>query len=219
MHMQPHSKLLMIGDSITDCNRAKPIAEGNETGNGYVSLINALLAVNYPAHGIRVINMGLNGNTVRELKARWRKDVLEQQPDWLSICIGINDVWRQFDTPLRTEQHVLIEEYARELEALIVSAKPMLKGLVLMTPYFLEPNRQDPMRAMMDAYGDVVRKLAAKHNALLVDTQAAMDALLAHMHPMSLCWDRIHPSLTGHMALAQAFMQVMKPCNMQKNDS
>lgn len=209
MRIQAHSKLLMIGDSITDSNRAKPIAEGNETGNGYVSLINAKLGANYPAHGIRVINMGLNGNTVRDLKARWRKDVIEQKPDWLSIFIGINDVWRQFDTPLRTDQHVLIDEYERELDALIESAKPGLKGLVLMTPYFLEPNRSDPMRTMMDAYGEVVRKLAIKHRAVLVDTQAAMDALLQHVHPMSLCWDRIHPSLTGHMVLAQAFMKAV----------
>jgi lysophospholipase L1-like esterase len=209
MRIQAHSKLLMIGDSITDSNRAKPIAEGNETGNGYVSLINAMLGANYPAHGIRVINMGLNGNTVRDLKARWRKDVIEQKPDWLSIFIGINDVWRQFDTPLRTDQHVLIDEYERELDALIESAKPGLKGLVLMTPYFLEPNRSDPMRTMMDAYGEVVRKLAIKHHAVLVDTQAAMDALLQHVHPMSLCWDRIHPSLTGHMVLAQTFMKAV----------
>ncbi|HQQ64380.1 MAG TPA: SGNH/GDSL hydrolase family protein [Pseudomonadales bacterium] len=209
MRIQPHSKLLFIGDSITDSNRAKPVAEGNETGNGYVSLVNAWLAANFPAHAIRVINMGINGNTVRELKARWRKDVLELKPDWLSIFIGINDVWRQFDTPLRTEQHVLIDEYERELDALIESAKPGLQGLVLMTPYFLEPNRSDPMRATMDAYGDVVRKLAGKHAAILVDTQAALDALMQHTHPMGLCWDRIHPSLTGHMVLAQAFLRAV----------
>ncbi len=209
MLIASHSKLLFIGDSITDSNRAKPVAEGNETGNGYVSLVNALLGANYPAHGIRVFNMGLNGNTVRDLKIRWRKDVLDQQPDWLVIFIGINDVWRQFDAPLRTDQHVLIAEYENELRALIEKTQPVLTGLVLMTPYFLEANRTDAMRAMMDAYGDVIRKLAAEYSAILVDTQAEMDELLTNMHPMSLCWDRVHPSLTGHMALAQAFMRAV----------
>jgi lysophospholipase L1-like esterase len=209
MLIQPGSRLLMIGDSITDGGRARPVAEGNETGNGYVSLVNALLAALYPSHGIRVFNMGVNGNTVRDLKARWRKDVLELQPHWLSVFIGINDVWRQFDAPLRTEQHVLIDEYRRELDSLIRATLPQLQGLVLMTPYFLEPNRSDPMREAMDAYGAVVRELAVQHGAVLVDTQAAMDALLEHMHPMTLCWDRIHPSQTGHMALALAFMRAL----------
>ena len=93
MLIEPGSKLLLIGDSITDCGRARPVAEGNEVGNGYVSQINALLGALYPADGIRVFNMGVNGNTVRDLKARWRKDVLDQQPEWLVIFIGINDVY------------------------------------------------------------------------------------------------------------------------------
>ncbi len=210
MLIQPNSRLLFVGDSITDANRAKPVAEGNECGNGYVSLVNAFLGANYPARAVRVFNMGVNGNTVRELKARWRRDVLDMQPDWLVIFIGINDVWRQFDAPARSEQHVRIEEYERELRALIVQTKNRLQGLVLMTPYFLESNRADPMRAMMDAYGDVVRKLAIEYGAILVDTQAAFDRLLEHVHPMSLCWDRIHPSLTGHMVLAQAFMRAIE---------
>lgn len=209
MLIEPGSKLLFIGDSITDCNRARPVAEGNEVGNGYVAQINALLGALYPAYGIRVFNAGMNGNTVRDLKARWRKDVLDQQPDWLVIFIGINDVWRQFDTPLRTEQHVLIDEYRRELEALIKQTAPHLQGVVLMTPYFLEPNRDDPMREAMDAYGDAVRELAAQHSAVLVDTQLAMDALLEQMHPMSLAWDRVHPNQTGHMALALVFMRAI----------
>lgn len=209
MLIAPGSKLLMIGDSITDCGRARPVAEGNEVGNGYVSLVNALLGAAYPAHGIRVFNMGVNGNTVRDLKSRWRKDVLDQQPDWLVVFIGINDVWRQFDTPLRTEQHVLIDEYRRELDGLIRQAIPHLQGLVLMTPYFLEPNRDDPMREAMDAYRGVVRELAATHNAVLVDTQLAMDVLLEQTHPMALAWDRVHPNQAGHMVLALALLRAI----------
>lgn len=200
----------MIGDSITDCNRARPIAEGNEVGNGYVSLLNALLAARYPAHGIRVFNMGTNGNNVLDLKARWRKDVLELKPDWVSIFIGINDVWRQFDAPLRTEQHVHLEQYAQELEALVRETRPKLQGMILMTPYFLEPNRHEPMRAMMETYADAVRDIARRYDALLVDTQTAMDRLLQYVHPMALCWDRIHPSVTGHMALALAVMAALE---------
>lgn len=201
----------MIGDSITDCERARPIGEGlfDALGTGYVSLVDGLLTARYPAHWIRVVNMGLSGNIVRDLQGRWQSDVLDLQPDWLSICIGINDVWRHFDTPLQSEGHVSLEEYARILETLVRTTRPTLQGLVLMTPYFIEPNRADDMRAMMDDFGAVVRQLADTHAALLVDTQAAFDAALQHLHPMALAWDRVHPTRAGHMILARAFLQAI----------
>src|SRR5262249_10275480 len=154
---------------------------------------------------IRVVNMGVSGNTVRDLKARWLTDVLDQKPDWLSIMIGINDVWRQFDIPLQKEAHVLPDEYEATLDELIARTRPVLKGgLVLMTPFYIEPNRQDAMRARMDQYGDIVKKLATQHNTLLVDTQAAFDAILPVYYPATLAWDRVHPNHIGCMALARA---------------
>jgi lysophospholipase L1-like esterase len=211
MHIQPKSKLVMIGDSITDCDRARPVGEGlfDALGKGYVSFVDGLLTARYPAHGIRVVNMGISGNTVRDLQGRWQSDVLDLQPDWLSIFIGINDVWRHFDTPLQPEGHVSLEEYTRTLETLVRTTRPRLKGLILMTPYFIEPNRADGMRAMMDDFSAVVRNLADTYAAFLVDTQAAFDAVLRHLHPMALAWDRVHPTQTGHMILTRAFLQAI----------
>lgn len=211
MKIQPNTKLLMLGDSITDCGRVRPIAEasGDALGTGYVSLINACLTATSPQARIRIVNMGVSGNTVRDLAARWSSDVVGLNPDWLSILIGINDVWRQFDTRLQIEEHISLDEYARTLETLIRTTQPQLKGLVLMTPYFIEPNRADPMRAKMDEYAAVVRKLAERYQAILVDTQAAFDSVLAELHPMALAGDRVHPNLTGHMILARAFLKAV----------
>lgn len=212
MKIAPNSTLLMIGDSITDCGRARPIGESVtwDLGNGYVSLVNALLWATAPRQNIRIRNLGVSGSTVRDLAGRWQADVLDLKPDWLSIMIGINDVWRQFDAPLQKEWHVLLDEYAATLEELICRTRPHLKGLVLMTPYFIEANRADPMRAAMDRYGQAVAELAARHHAVLVDTQAAFDDLLAVVHPVALAPDRIHPTLTGHMVIARAFLAALE---------
>jgi lysophospholipase L1-like esterase len=201
----------MIGDSITDANRDKPTGEGlfDAYGKGYVNLVNAQLGAVYPGEKIRVINMGLSGNTVRDLENRWAADVVGRRPDWLSVMIGINDVWRQFDTPLQAEWHVKIGEYEATLDKLCGSTRASLKGLVLMTPYFIEPNRTDPMRAMMDEYGAVVKKLAAKHDAVFVDTQTAFDEVLKKLHPVALAWDRIHPNTVGHAVIARAFLKAV----------
>ena len=209
--IQKNSKIVMMGDSITDVGRARPIGEGNgeALGRGYVALVDAFLQSRYPAERIRVVNMGNSGDTVRHLKARWKPDVLDLNPDWVSIMIGINDVWRQFDRPLLSECHVLPDEYEKTLATLVAQTQPKVRGLVLMTPYYIEMNRLDPMRARMDEYGAIVKKIARKYGTLFADTQAAFEEVLSVCYPATLAWDRVHPNLAGHMVLAGAFMKAI----------
>lgn len=212
MILEKNDKLVMIGDSITDCGRGRPAGEGlfDPYGSGYVNMVKAFLDANYPELAIRVVNKGNSGNTVRDLKARWQEDVLDLQPQWLSILIGINDVWRHFDCPKMTENHVGIDEYESTLDELIGMVIKKLKGLILIKPYFIESNREDAMRKQMDAYGAVVESLAEKYDAVLVDPQAGFDNMLEHMHPMALAWDRIHPNTSGHALIAKCFMEALE---------
>ena len=208
MKIAANSKLVFIGDSITDCERARPVGEGlfGAIGKGYVALVDATLGAVCPEKKIRVVNMGCGGNTIRDLKNRWQTDVVALKPDWLSIMIGINDVWRQFDLPRMPEIHVGPAEYAATLDELVAKTKPLVKGLVLMTPYYLEPNPRDAMRARMDEYGRLVKKIADKHDVVFVDTQAAFGKVLKYIYPATLGWDRVHPTAVGHMVLARAFL-------------
>jgi lysophospholipase L1-like esterase len=210
MLLHPNSRLLFIGDSITDCGRKRPIGEGafdQALGNGYVSLIDAALAAVYPDYAIRIINMGVSGETVHDLKSRWTSDVLNLKPDWLSILIGINDVWQLVSQPWQRDVGASIDEYAVTLDDLVQRVRPNLQGMILLTPYFLEPNLQEPMREMMDRYGGIVAEVAASHNAILVDTQTRFDSVLKSLHPMQLAMDRVHLNLAGHMILAREFLQ------------
>lgn len=208
MLLKKGQKLLFIGDSVTDCERAKPDGEGlfQALGNGYVSFIDGLLRAAYPELGIRVVNKGINGNTIRDLKARWKEDVINQKPDWLTVMIGINDVWRQFDTPFIKENHVYLKEYENTLQALVEETKPLVQSIVLMTPYYLEKNESDQMRETMDRYGKVVRKIAENNNCLFIDTQAVFNQVLKELYPATLAWDRVHPDTAGHILLARAFL-------------
>lgn len=211
MKIAPNSKLVFIGDSITDCERARPVGEGlfGAAGKGYVSLVEGLLGAIRPADAIRVVNMGTSGNTVPDLKARWQTDVFDLKPDWLVIMIGVNDVWRQFDLRLQKEIHVLPEIYARTLDELVAATKSKVKGLILMAPFYIEPNRADAMRSRMDEYGAIVKQTAAKHGVQFIDTQAAFDAALLHMHANALAWDRVHPNNIGHAIIARAFLNAI----------
>jgi lysophospholipase L1-like esterase len=212
MLFQPRTKLLFIGDSITDAGRNRngdAPSDGlfDPLGRGYVTMVESMLTATYPELAIRVMNVGNSGNTVRDLAGRWDRDVLAHQPDYVSIMIGINDVWRQFDSYRQTEQHVPLEEYERTLTSLVERTRPAVKRLILCTPFYIENLPQDAMRVRMTQYGDVVRKLAKKTESILVDTQAAFDEVLKHMHSSGLAWDRVHPNQAGHMVMARAFLK------------
>lgn len=211
MRLQKNDRLVMIGDSITDCGRAHPVGEGlaDAIGKGYVALVDAFLRADHPESRIRVTNMGNSGNTIRDLKKRWDTDLLALKPDWVSIMIGINDVWRQCDMPMQPHVHVYPEEYEVTLDELVARTKPHVKGIVLMTPFHIESSTADAMRVMMDQYGAMVKRVAEKHGTLFVDTQAAFAPVLKEFHSSSLAWDRIHPNMTGHLILAKAFLKAV----------
>lgn len=211
MLIEPGSKLVMIGDSITDFDRARPVGEGlrDALGKSYVMLVDAMLKAISPQDRIRVVNMGTSGDTTRDLLARWRTDLLDLKPDWVTILIGINDVWRQFDTPLLRENQVPPEEYQENLRRLVESTLPAVKGMVLLSPYFMEPNREDPMRRRMDEYGGIMARIAQEYQLPFVDLQAEFDRYFQYYHPVSVNWDRIHPDMVGHMLIARAFLKTI----------
>jgi lysophospholipase L1-like esterase len=210
MEIEPGSRLLFIGDSVTDCDRLRPVGEGSRAalGQGYVASVSDALAPFHAERPVRITNMGISGNTVRDLASRWDTDVLALTPDWLSVMIGINDVWRQFDG-IDSTSAVMPDEFTRTYEALIARTRPILKGLVLMTPYYVQPLRTDPMRRRMDEYGSIVRDLAARHGALLVDTQGELDRELARADYRAIAGDRVHPTAGGHGIIARTFLRAI----------
>lgn len=202
------SKVVCIGDSITDFERARPLGEGlfGGIGKSYVGIVDGLLKATDPSLHLRFINMGISGNNVRDLDARWQTDVMDLKPDYVTVLIGINDVWRQFDTPEITENHVYPQEYRETLSRLVKETLPTVKGMVLMTPYMMEPNQKDPMRARMDEYGAIVKEIAKENQLPCIDLQAAFDEYFQEYHPASVNWDRIHPNVAGHCVIARALL-------------
>ena len=211
MLFKQNSTLLMIGDSITDCGRAYPVGEGDGLGSGYVSMVNALLTVKFPKDNIKVLNTGISGDTVRHLKNRWQTDVLDLSPDYLSVMIGVNDVWRKFDSPDNPELAVGLEEYEAVYRELVAKTKDngKVKKIILLTPFLSETDKTEPMAALLLQYTDAVKQIAADYDLLLVDLQSEFDGYISQgICPRSLAGDRVHPSQTGSMVIAKAFLKI-----------
>ena len=116
-------RIVFAGDSVTDMESAQPVGEGlfENVGKSYVRIVENMLAAFYPEIYLRVTNSGISGNTSRDLLQRFDRDVVSLKPDWVSICIGINDVWRQFDSPAIPDEQVSPEEYRSNVEKMILS--------------------------------------------------------------------------------------------------
>lgn len=208
MIFESGDRIVFAGDSVTDMGSAQPVGEGlfDNVGRGYVREVENLLAVCYPERIIRITNSGISGNTSRDLLARYDRDVVDLDPDWVSICIGINDVWRQFDVPALTDAQVQPEEYRENVEKMILKVKKKVKGIFILSPYIIEPNRSDWMRARMDEYVAICRELAEKHGCVFVDFQQMYEDYCKVRHSASIAWDRIHPNQIGAMLMAKTFL-------------
>lgn len=201
-------RIVFAGDSVTDMGSQNPVGEGlfDSVGHGYVRMVENLLASCYPDVNVRVTNSGISGNTTRDLLARFERDVVDLKPQWVSICIGINDVWRQFDVPAFTDWAVALDEYEANLEKMVVAVKDSVKGVFLLSPYYIEPNRSDRMRARMDEYVSAMERVANKYGCTFVNFQKMYEDYCAHQHSSFIAWDRVHPNEKGSTLMAREFL-------------
>ncbi len=209
-------RIVFAGDSVTDMGSTNPVGEGlfDNVGRSYVRIVENMLATWYPDVFIRVTNSGIGGNTSRDLLKRFDRDVVELKPDWVSICIGINDVWRQFDSPAITSSHVSPEEYEQNVEEMILKVKDNVKGVFILSPYIIEPNSEDMMRARMNEYVAIAKKLADKHGCKFIDFQKMYEDYCKIRHSSYIAWDRIHPNQIGATLMAKEFL---KACEFDFN--
>lgn len=211
MILEKHQKFIITGDSVTDCGRSYPVGEGNDgMGNGYAKYLHAMIDSEYPERHIRVQNTGISGNTSRDLRARFNEDVLSLSPGLISIMIGINDIWRQFDSPNHPEKHVYLDEYADNIVHMIEAALPVVKGILLVSPCYMVQTREDAMRAEADRYQQSLKEIAAEYRLPYVDAQKSMDRYFKHYSPMAMSWDAVHPNHVGHMIIAKEIMKTLE---------
>ncbi|MBO7298388.1 MAG: SGNH/GDSL hydrolase family protein [Kiritimatiellae bacterium] len=212
MLLQPGDKLVMIGDSVTDAGRARPIAEGlfNPYGSGYPNFVYSMLTALYPEYMLHIVNVGSSGNNVTNLEERWQTDVLDLNPDWVSIMIGVNDVWRQFDLQNMPKTWVMPDLYRKTLKSLIERTKPNVKGIFLLTPIYWELNENDAMNARVREYAQICREVAEETGAIFVDVQKNVDSVLNRIkHSCYFSWDRVHPNNPGHYVIARSLLDAM----------
>jgi len=200
------TKLLFIGDSITDCGQRE---DPDRIGNGYVRIIRDYLLASDPATAPAVFNAGISGNKVTDLLDRWQRDVLNLAPDILSIQIGINDVWHGLGG---RNEGTDIERFAGVFQNLIIQIETLLPKcrIVLCEPTVIWPPQPIEGNEKLQPYIDAVRTLAADHGDSSVECLVPLHAAFenAKLARPDIAWapDGVHPSSSGHMLIAQTWL-------------
>lgn len=202
--------LLFQGDSITDMKWGRNQNDRNHyLGHSYVYLIASRLHTDMPEAKLNFLNRGISGNTVADLKARWKEDALDLKPDVLSILIGVNDVGRA----VRSHRDVDVDAFEADYRVLLDQsreANPELK-VVLLDPFVLPVTRVkaewEAWRGQIDELRPVVAKLASQYKAILLKTQDVFDAAAKRVEPSHWIWDGVHPLPQGHELIARNWIE------------
>ncbi len=197
--------ILFTGDSITDCERNYD--DPNSLGMGYVAMVCGQLGMKHPELNLRFRNTGIKKEKTCDLLKRWNHDCIDLQPNWVSLLIGVNNVYCRYDRNDPTPVDVFESEY-RELLLRVKDGTDA--HLILCSPFQLPINDfVAGMREDLDPKIEVIKRLAGEFDAIFVDFDAAFVAAEQRHIPSYWAEDGVHPSIAGHALMAETWLGVV----------
>jgi len=192
--------IVFIGDSITDAGRRE---DPEKLGGGYVRLIADRLAARGDSRPI--INSGISGNRIGDLRERWEHDVLDQHPGTLSVYVGVNDTWRRYDANEPTSA----EHFESVYRSMLDEARALWQPRIVLVEPFVVPVTEAQQRwgvEDLDEKREVVASLATEFAAAFVPLQTIMSIAAKSDGAASLAADGVHPTAVGNELIAEAWL-------------
>lgn len=204
--IKPNSTVLFQGDSITDCGRDRN--DPHSLGRGYPLITAAMFSALYPEHNVKFLNRGISGNRTEHLVARWQEDCIDLKPDFVSIMIGINDVWHAFNKNIETVPH---EQFADNYRTILQMIRDHLDAqILLMEPFVLHTSEDRALwRPDLDPKREIVKRLAQEFDAIFVPIDSIMQEAANKLGPGFWGPDGVHPSPAGHGLIAKSWLEVV----------
>ena len=202
-------KILFQGDSITDCGRNRE----SETsyGQGYPFMVSGHLGYNFPGE-YKFVNKGIGGNRIVDLYARIKCDIINLKPDYMSILIGVNDVWHE----VGCQNGVDAPKFEKIYNMLIEEVKEALPDIKIM---ILEPfvTKGTATEATWDFFSAEVKKraeaakrVAEKNNLVFVPLQYKFDEMLAKVPEPYWTAEGVHPTMNGHELIKTEWLKAFE---------
>lgn len=201
--------ILFQGDSITDCTY--PRQYPTELGNGYVTMTAGRITLDYPGK-YQCFNRGVSGNRSIDMYARIKKDVLNLKPDILTVLIGVNDVWHEFES----ENGVSAPKYEMLLKLFLEEVRQELPEckIFLLEPFVLRGTANEAVfeafRAEVLLRAAACKRVAEAFGLPFIPLQDKISALAAVTGNSYVLHDGVHPTAAGHCLIADTLYEAMK---------
>ena len=201
--------ILFQGDSITDVGRIRQ--DPADLGAGYPRFVDGRLGLVAPGR-YRVLNRGISGDRVVDIYARIKADILNLKPDYLSILVGVNDVWHELDDHNGVSAPKFRKIYGMLLEE-IRQALPDTQ-ILLLEPFVLRGTATAEhypwFRQEVTARAAAVAELAREYGLPLLTLQADLDALEKTAPEGWWLYDGVHPTAHFHQYLADKWLALFR---------
>jgi lysophospholipase L1-like esterase len=186
---------LFQGDSVTDCHRNRSLP--GSMGDGYVSLLSQT------KKGIKFVNKGVSGERTHDLVMRWTEDLMSTQPDYLTLLIGVNNIWHQY----LLNRPSFLYEFSHHIKYMLNQVKrlfPDTKTLIL-SSFLLECGVvEQAWIHELDQQISELKSIANDYHLPFLDLHELFNK--SKLAPIQIAEDGVHPTQLGHQIIAQAIM-------------
>ena len=199
-------RILFQGDSITDAGRDK--RNYYDLGSGYPKYAAELIRKEFP--DAEFIDLGISGNRSGQLFDRSSADLINIQPDVVSILIGINDVWHRFSAvPVPTTD----EQFELNYRCLLQEIRKRTNAkIMIMCPFLLDAEKTQHLREGLDRIIPIVEKLAAEFADVYMPLDAIMaEAMKTQPEPLFFSRDGVHPNANGAAYIGEKYAEYILP--------
>ena len=198
---------LFQGDSVTDAGRDHE--NDYDLGPGYPSMVAEYFEQKYPGR-LRFFNTGTSGDTSANVYARMGTDILNIEPDYMSLLVGFNDYSHLINNGDGIPSHryeqllcMLIEDVRQSL--------PQIK-IIILEPYVLKGLATAPKWELLNEgvrkNASIAKRTAQKYGLPFIPLQSVFDSLCSEKPADFWLADGIHPTEHGHRVIADELIKL-----------
>lgn len=203
-------RIVALGDSITNGARLAGVKEPETFRE-----ITRRELTEKLGKTVEVVNAGVNGDIVTLAIKRLKTDVLDRQPDIVTVMFGGNEAgfYRPETNGFADTPRVAREQFQAALSTLVDRLREAGITVVLMTcppmterywGMHLEPYRKHGINFLVRDYAQTMRDVAAEKHVALIDVYRAFDQDRSRLEFFP---DGLHPDARGHRVIADLLME------------